>query len=151
MLSKTAVHTVTALAVLAEQSPGAFVGAGQLARETDAPQNYLGKLLQDMADRGLLESQKGKGGGFRLVRNPSDISLFEVVDPVDHVSRWSGCFLGRNQCTDDEPCSLHGRWKGVRDAYLEFLRGTTVADVVRTRDGRLALTGHETGLNPTWG
>jgi len=133
MLSKTAVHTVSALAELAEQPPGMCVGAAEIARAIAAPQNYLGKLLKNLADVGLVESQKGKGGGFRLARDASEISLFDVVDPVDRVSKWSGCFLGRGQCSDEEPCSVHRQWEKVRDVYLNFLHETTIADLARTK------------------
>lgn len=129
MLSKTALHAVSALASLAERPWGTYVGAGELAREIHAPQNYLGKLLKDLADEGLVESQKGKGGGFRLAREPDAISLFDVVDPVDHVSRWAGCFLGRPRCAADDPCAVHARWGAVRDEYLRFLRETTLAEL----------------------
>ena len=133
MLSKTALHTVTALAELAEQPPGTCVGAADIALRIGAPQNYLGKLLKNLADVGLVESQKGKGGGFRLARDPAEISLLDVVDPVDHVSRWSGCFFGRDRCSHDAPCSVHHRWGRVRDAYLAFLRETTIADLTTQR------------------
>jgi DNA-binding IscR family transcriptional regulator len=42
----------------------------------------------------LVQSQKGIGGGFRLARDPGAISLLDVVEPIEHVSRWSGCILG---------------------------------------------------------
>jgi Rrf2 family transcriptional regulator, iron-sulfur cluster assembly transcription factor len=129
MLSKTAIHTISALASLAERSPGTYVGAGELAREIAAPQNYLGKLLKGLGDLGLVESQKGKGGGFRLARPAARISLFEVADSIDHVSRWNGCFLGRARCADDDPCPVHCRWGALRDQYLGFLRDTTIADL----------------------
>ena len=129
MISKTGRHAVTALAVLAELSRDAYAGAADVAEHIGAPPNYLGKLLKTLADRGLLESQKGKGGGFRLARNAAEISLWEIVEPIEHVSRWSGCFLGRGRCSDESPCAVHQRWGKVRDDYLHFLRETTVADL----------------------
>jgi Rrf2 family iron-sulfur cluster assembly transcriptional regulator len=130
MISKTGIHAVRALATLAELPEGVYVGAGQLAAEIDAPRNYLGKLLKTLADEGLVESQKGKGGGFRLARHRGAISLFDVVEPIEHVSRWSGCFIGRAQCSDATPCAVHQKWGNVRDVYLQFLRETTIADLV---------------------
>jgi Rrf2 family protein len=100
-----------------------------LAEQTGAPPNYLGKLLKTLADVGILESQKGKGGGFRLARDPATVSLWEVVEPIEHVSRWSGCFLGQPRCSDQTACSIHFRWARVRDVYLQFLRETTIADL----------------------
>jgi Rrf2 family iron-sulfur cluster assembly transcriptional regulator len=129
MISKTGIHAVTAGAALAELGEGIFAGAAEIAGRIGAPPNYLGKLLKTLADQGLLESQKGKGGGFRLARDADRISLFEIMEPMEHVSRWGGCFLGRPRCSEDAPCAVHQRWATVRESYLQFLRETTVADL----------------------
>jgi Rrf2 family protein len=129
VITKTAVHALTALSVLAELPPGKYAGAAEIAAGIGAPPNYLGKLLKSLADEGLLDSQKGKGGGFRLNRDPKAISLLDVMEPLERVSRWNGCFLGRKRCSDKTPCPVHARWKKVRDTYLEFLEETTVAEL----------------------
>jgi Rrf2 family protein len=129
MISQTAKHALAALTALAELPEGQYAGAGEIAGEIDAPGNYLGKLLQTLAGEGLVQSQKGKGGGFRLARSPASISLIEVVEPIDRVSRWSDCFLGRGRCSKDSPCVVHDQWAKVRDVYLSFLRETTIADL----------------------
>ncbi len=130
MLSKTALHAVRAMIALAQLPEGAYAGAGRIAQEIGAPQNYLGKLLKTLAEEGLLESQKGLGGGFRLRRRPRDISLLDVVEPIEHVSRWSGCILGRPECSESDPCAIHNRWKAVRNAYVHMLERTTLAELV---------------------
>ena len=132
MISRTAVHAVRALVVLAGMPPGTYLGAGAIAKEADAPQNYLGKLLQTLAREGLVVSQKGLGGGFRLARDIRSISLFDVVNPIDQLSRWSGCFLGQPKCNSEAPCSVHFSWGPLREAYLRLLKETTLADLVTT-------------------
>src|SRR5262245_52634480 len=116
MLSKTGLHAVRAMVALARLPEGAYAGAASVANDIDAPQNYLGKLLRNLAEQGLLESQKGLGGGFRLARDAREITLFDVVEPIEHLDRWSGCILGLSACSDAEPCALHERWKAVRNA-----------------------------------
>lgn len=133
MMSRTGIHALTALTALAELAPGAYAGAADIAERISAPRNYLGKLLQRLAETGLLESQKGKGGGFRLARDPHTITLYEVIEPIEHVSRWLGCFLGRAECSDCAPCAVHQRWGKIRDQYLDFLRETTLADLAARR------------------
>jgi Rrf2 family transcriptional regulator, iron-sulfur cluster assembly transcription factor len=130
MLTKTGLHAVRALVALARLPAGAYAGAAKIAQEIDAPPNYLSKLLKALARQGVVESQKGLGGGFRLARDPKSITLLEVVEPIEHVSRWTGCILGRPECSDAEPCAIHTRWKAVRDAYLHMLRRTTIAELV---------------------
>jgi Rrf2 family protein len=130
MLTKTGLHAVRAVVALARLPAGAYAGAARVAREIGAPQNYLGKLLQTLAREGLVESQKGLGGGFRLARDPRRVTLYDVVEPIEHISRWSGCILGRPECSDADPCAIHNRWKAVRDAYLHMLRRTTIGELV---------------------
>ena len=130
MLSKTGMHAVRALVALANLPRGDYAGAARIAHDIGAPPNYLGKLLKDMAAAGLVESQKGSGGGFRLIRDPQEVSLFDVVDPIEHIGRWSGCILGLPTCSDATPCAIHDRWKGVRNDYLLMLQRTTLAEVV---------------------
>jgi Rrf2 family iron-sulfur cluster assembly transcriptional regulator len=129
MMSKSGVHALRALAALARLSDGGYAGASEVAATIGAPPNYLGKLLKTLSHEGLVESQKGKGGGFRLARDPATITLLDVMEPVARVNRWTGCFLGRTNCSDDNPCVLHGRWGKARDTYFQFLRETTVADL----------------------
>src|SRR3990172_1454146 len=124
MISKTALSVVKALAFLAEQPEGTHVGAATIADKIGAGQNYLGKVLQSLTREGLVESQKGLWGGFRLARDPKQISLYDVVEPIDQVSRWGGCFMGSPQCTAENQCAVHERWGAVRDAYLAFLKET---------------------------
>jgi Rrf2 family protein len=135
MLSKTALHALRALTVLAELPDQTYAGAVDLAEAIDAPRNYLGKLLQTLAEVGLVESQKGKGGGFRLARKPADITIFAVAEPFDRISRWDSCFMGRTKCNNQNACAVHNRWKAVRDPYLAFLKDTTLADLAKPRVG----------------
>src|SRR5262249_36459396 len=107
-----------------------YAGAAKVAQEIGAPQNYLAKLLQTLAHEGLLQSQKGRDGGFRLARDSRRISLLDVVEPIEQIGRWSGCIVGRPECSDADPCPIHYRWKSVREAYLKLLQRTTLADLV---------------------
>ena len=130
MLSKTGLHAVRALVALARLPEGAYAGSARIAQEIGAPQNYLGKLLKALAEQGLVESQKGLGGGFRLLRDPKKISLLDVADPIEHISRWSECILGWPECSEADPCAIHNRWKSVRNSYLQMLKRTTIAELV---------------------
>jgi Rrf2 family protein len=130
MLSKSCIHAVRAAIVLAGLPPGAFCGTASVAEATGAPRNYLGKLLLQMSRRGLVQSQKGLGGGFRLAMSPDRITLHDVVESIEDVARWNECAFGGRGCNDEAPCSLHHRWSVVRTAYMSLLAETTVAELV---------------------
>lgn len=131
MLSKTSTQIINALIELAKLPEGQCEGARSIAKRINAPQNYLGKILQSLCSRKIVCSQRGMGGGFRLGRDPQKITLYEVVEPIDNVSLWSECALGLKKCSDTSPCAVHHRWKVVRNTYYEFLKTTSIADLVR--------------------
>ena len=139
MITKTSIHAVTALAALSQLPNGSYAGAGEMADDIGAPRNYLGKLLKTLAKSGLVESQKGKGGGFRLAHMPKAITVLDVIEPIDHISRWKGCFLGRSRCSEQSPCAVHVRWAAIRDQYLAFLKHTTLADLVQQPERSMQL------------
>ncbi len=127
MLTRSGVHAIRALMTLAPLGEGEYCGTAVIADATDAPRNYLGKLLLTLARRGLVESQKGLGGGFRLARRPESITLFEVVEAIEDVARWKECAFGGRPCQPDQPCAIHSRWVLVRDEYMSLLRNTSIA------------------------
>ena len=131
MINKSSLLAIKALAILAQLPPGECEGAPSIAKKIDAPANYLGKTLQLLAARGLIVSRKGKGGGFRLEKNPKKISLYDVVAAIEDVDKWSRCFLGRKQCSDLSPCSVHPYWKQVKETNRHFLENINLYDLGR--------------------
>jgi len=129
MISRTGIHALRAMAVLGSLPVDRYVGAAQIASRIKAPANYLGKLLQKLARAGVVVGRKGSQGGFRLARSPGDITLLEVLEPVEHVMSERGCVLGKASCVHREPCSLHKKWSAVREEYFSFLRTTTLDEV----------------------
>ena len=130
MLSKTSTLVINAMVELAKLPKDEREGAGSLAKKIKAPQNYFSKLLQSLAARGFLSSKRGLYGGFQLKKNPKNIKLYEIVEPIDNVTLWSGCALGLKKCSDSNPCAVHHRWKVIKEAYLDFLKDTTIADLI---------------------
>jgi Rrf2 family protein len=128
MLSRSGIHAVRALVRLSND-PTRYCGAQTVAAATGAPRNYLGKLLQQLSRRGIVQSQKGLGGGFRLARDPGDITLYEIIAPLEDLGRLGQCILGHDMCNPEAPCPMHTRWASVRESYLDMLNQTTLADL----------------------
>jgi Rrf2 family protein len=112
------------MAILADITDQSWTDAGAIAARIGAPPNYLGKLLGQLARAGLVEGRKGRGGGFRLARPASELSLYEVLEPVEALVGEDDCILGRPRCDNSLPCALHGQWERVRDEMLALLRNT---------------------------
>ena len=98
------------------------------------PANYLSKILLLLKREGVVQATRGPSGGYKLSRPSGDIKLIEIVEPIDRVSRLDECLMGLNKCSEEDPCGMHDWWKRVRDDYLEMLRHTSLADVIRNQD-----------------
>ena len=117
------------MAYLAQQPPDSLVPAVSMQGKVRVPANYRGKILNQLTRAGLLESTRGRSGGFRLARPASRIRLAEVIEPFEPVLASHACLLGQTRCSDARPCAAHLKWRTLGAARDAFLRGTTVADV----------------------
>ncbi|HMS01575.1 MAG TPA: Rrf2 family transcriptional regulator [Gemmatimonadaceae bacterium] len=131
MLNQTAEYALRTAVLLAEhESAPVALRAVDLAEALQIPANYLSKILHQLAREGVLESQRGKSGGFRLARPAARIRLAEVVRPFDEIETRRTCLLGRPVCSDAVPCQAHARWKTIGTSLAEFFRHTTLAALV---------------------
>lgn len=130
MLNQTAEYGMRAVVRLAGLESGERMQASQLARAIGVPANYLSKILHQLAAKGILDSQRGRNGGFRLASPPDRISMASVVDPLDALGRFRSCVLGNPVCSDRTACAAHRRWEPLASALLGFLETTTVAEVM---------------------
>jgi Rrf2 family protein len=81
-LTSASTYAVTALAYLAREKPDGPVTAHVIAGAEGIPELFLLKLLNPLAQAGLVRSRKGPGGGYALARDPKDVTLLEVVEAV---------------------------------------------------------------------
>lgn len=130
MLSQTAVYALRAAIRLAgHHGPGA-VTVKDLARDLDIPRNYLSKILLALARKGVVESVRGPGGGFRLARAGGETSLLAVVSAFDDIPAHRTCLLGRAECSEANACPVHRRWTAVSEEVAAFFRDTSLGDVI---------------------
>ena len=127
--SKPCEYAIRAMAYMANQTSPAAAQGSTIAKEEGIPAPILGKVLQELARKGLLESRRGPGGGFRLARSPQLILLRDVVAAIDGLDQFLECAVGLERCEDDSACPLHDSWKGIRKQLMNYLETTTLADM----------------------
>jgi Rrf2 family protein len=131
MLSTTSQYAIRALSCLARMPSGETVLGRELSREASVPSNYLSKIMLLMRKEGLVEATRGAGGGYRLARPASQIRLLDVVSVFESSANQLECVLGIGLCNEGSSCPAHEQYKQVRDQFVKFLEGTTLADLAR--------------------
>ncbi len=129
--SRPCEYAIRALAYLARRPKQTSAQGLEIAREEKLPAPVLGKILQELVRKGLLESRRGPGGGFRLARRAALITLRDVVAAIDGLDQFLECAVGLERCADDAPCPLHDTWKGLRTQMLHYLETTTLEEMAQ--------------------
>lgn len=138
MLSRSASYAIRALAYISSRAESGWVMNREIATELDLPPMFLTKLLRLLAGAGILESSRGRTGGFRLARPAREISLFDIVEPFDSLLNRRECVLGQDVCSGERPCPLHAEWTTSSRRMAGTLRKMTLAaaaDSSRWRGG----------------
>ncbi|GJM02599.1 MAG: HTH-type transcriptional regulator IscR [Rhodomicrobium sp.] len=94
-------------------------------------QTFLEQIFMQLRRGGLVTSSRGPGGGYVLARKPDEISIFEVMQAVDEPVQMTRCSLDDvGGCVAGDRCLTHGLWQDLSEHIIEFLRRTSLADVI---------------------
>jgi Rrf2 family protein len=134
MLSKKAKYALKALLALADNPEDEPIRISDLAREERIPPKFLELILLGLKNQGILQSRKGKGGGYRLARNPSEIYVGQIVRMFDGPLAPVPCasqtaYVRCADCRDEAGCAVRLAMKEVRDATAKILDGTSIASL----------------------
>lgn len=136
MLSKKSKYGLKALLVLAQEANRGPVLISELAARDGIPKKFLEAILLELKRHGVVQSRKGKGGGYFLRRKPADITFGEVIRVLEGPLAAVPCvsqmaYMTCAECVDEPTCGVRLAMKEVRDATARILDNTTLAGVNR--------------------
>jgi Rrf2 family iron-sulfur cluster assembly transcriptional regulator len=139
LYSATIEYALRAMAHIATLEKGERILARDLAAVADIPRQFLGKILHRLARIDLLDSAKGRGGGFRFAKDPQDICVADVVAALDGGDIAKVCVLGLDECHDEQPCPMHEEWKVFRKTLTERVYSMSILDLGKNLAAKRAL------------
>jgi Rrf2 family protein len=136
VLSRRAKYGLKALLALARDAGRGPVLVSEIAERDAIPKKFLEAILLDLNRHGLVQSKKGKGGGYFLRRGPAEITFGEVIRALEGPLALVPCvsqtaYATCQECIDERTCGVRVAMRQVRDATAEILDRTTLADVNR--------------------
>ncbi len=129
-LTKRSDYAIRACLLLAMTEDGTPVSSRRIAERMAIPDRFLPQVLADLGRAGLVTATNGKNGGYRLNREPRDLSLLELIETVEGPSRAERCVLEERKCDGDEACALHPVWASAQSAFVRVLADTSLAAIV---------------------
>jgi len=139
MLSKKSKYAIKALIVLGKNYGKEPMQILKIAEEENIPKKFLEQILLEMRNAGILYSKKGAGGGYSLNKNPEDIRLSQVIRLTDGPIALLPCvslnFYRRcDECKTEATCGIRDTFVDVRNAMLQILNDTSIADIIKRED-----------------
>ncbi len=122
-------YGLIALKYIASHGNGGVISAREIAEKYYLPPDLLAKILQSLARSGIIQSQAGSGGGYRLARDPSEVTLKEIVHSIDGSPRMVGCGKGSVPCIIEPHCTIKGVLQNVEKKLISFLDTITLKDI----------------------
>src|SRR5687768_2496202 len=141
MISKKCKYAIHALVYMGKEPQEKFL-IKDVSVACRIPKKFLEAILLDLKRAGILGSKQGKGGGYFMRRQPSEVNLAEVVRLFDGAIAAVPCatykFYERcAECVDEEVCSVRDAFLQVRNATVDMLKANTLHDLVK-KENKLA-------------
>ena len=108
---------------------GGWTTVSSIAQATRLPEATVGKLLKQLTHQGLAVSQRGTHGGYRLSRDPADISALEILESLEGSVAVTECSLGNLGCNHAGYCRVRTPWQTINEAIRRTLAGITLAEL----------------------
>ena len=130
LIKRNTDYAIRALCYIVEQKQE-LISAEQLVRSLEMPRPFLRKILQTLNKEGLLNSSKGKGGGFTLAISPEKISLIDVMKIFQGPVRLNECKFKKSDCPHIKDCLLKKKIDEIEKEVRAKLKAITIASVIK--------------------
>lgn len=126
IFSKKCEYGIQAILYLAAHNDKGLIAAEEIANNLNIPKEFVSKILQSLTDSGIINSKKGRVGGFTLGKSPDQITLLDIVKAIDGLDVFNSCVLGFPECSPEKPCPLHEKWGKLRTQAYNMLSDETI-------------------------
>lgn len=126
IFSKKCEYGLQGVLYLAAHPGEKVISSEEISKKLGIPKEFISKILQSLTESGIVESKKGKNGGFTLAKAPSKIRLIDVVAAIDGLDIFNSCVLGFPECSPDHPCPVHQQWGDLRTKAYSMLTEETI-------------------------
>ena len=130
MLAKSTEYAIRALVFVQLQNwMGKRPGVIEIAGEIEAPAPFSAKILHTLTTHRLLNSAKGRGGGFYFNGNQSELTIYDIILVMEGDGLFKRCGIGLKKCSDERPCPLHEQYEKIRNELLALVKSETISSM----------------------
>ena len=139
VITRATEYAVRAVIFLAQQQKDSIVLKKDICRTQEVTPAFLTKIFQPLIKAGIVNSQRGVGGGFLLAKDPSEINMLDILEAEEGNLKLNHCLIDTDFCQRDAYCSAHEVWYDAQREMAEVLKRYSIADLVRREKENLQL------------
>lgn len=132
LIKKETEYAILGLIILVKKSDDNFYDVKALAREHNLSETLLPKVFQKLAAADIIESKIGPNGGFRLLKNPKELSLMQIFNAVQ-IPNILKCYAGKAPYCPESSCPLRDTVSKIETFLEEFLSNTTLYELINKK------------------
>lgn len=131
-LSKKGEYALMAMIMLSMNYGKGTVQTREIADQENIPVKFLEQILLELKKAGILESKRGSKGGYRMIKDPKDVSLAYVIRIIDGPLAPINCVsqMAHVKCPKEKTCGLYKTMLDVRNAISGILEGVSFQDII---------------------
>lgn len=115
---------------MAHKPAGTTFMRSELAVECDIPDSFLGKILQNLAKSEILTSERGKKGGFKIAKDYSQITVYDIITAIEGELSLNKCIFDEDFCNLVHSCTAHVMWADIQEKLVQMLKSYSLANLV---------------------
>ncbi len=101
----------------------------QIVEKFGMPNKFMDSVIHDLKVAGIIVNVAGKKSGYKLSRNPADISLYDVFRAFEPELRLYYCLADKGRCISSQSCAAHCFLKEFNNKMESFLKSNTIAEI----------------------
>jgi Rrf2 family protein len=154
---KGLIDGLSSVCYLSRQEPGMVIPASAVAEAMEVPPEQAAKVLQSLANAGIVQSVRGRSGGYKLTRSPESITLAEVMDALVAPTELPTLEAKLCSCLPGGMCQIRAGLRRLRDRMRALMESQTIADLIADSEDEVCpshalpdvqVTGHGTAASP---
>ena len=128
-LNNTTQYAIRILNYMANEKEQTLFSAKQISEILNISYKFLTKIMTDLVKSGLINSIRGREGGYKLAKSPADIKLIEILTICNEPISEESCILGIGACDNENKCALHDQWVTPKSLIRTMFEETSLENL----------------------
>ena len=135
-LTLTGEYAIRAMIHLASGKDESIFRISDISDVNNIPEKFLRKIIPQLSSAGLIQSQRGNGGGIKLGKSALEITPLEIIEAVEGEMALNKCLIDKTFCSNDRWCTVHTLWCDAQKKLRIILSSKSIAELARENEER---------------